>query len=158
MANAQTAAAPDADLKPGADTDELRRRVKQALEAEGFRWELWQKPEKDAVFGMIRKEDEHMQLHVRYYKGAILKAERELCNRYLEHLVSPRESVHDEIEALLAKHDITEVDVQEKDFPDRMQNDMPKTRTPWKPLVMGVGAALVGAVIGGRSLFSFGDD
>lgn len=134
-------------------SEALQARVKEALRKEGFRWELWQKPEKGMVFGMIRREDEHMQTHVRFYEGGVVKAEREICHRYIEHLISPRESAHDEIERLLCEeHGITEVDVAEKKFPDRMKGKMPKTRTPWKPLVVGAGALLAGIVVGGRSL------
>lgn len=140
---------------PTEDNEEpaLQERVEAALEAEGFRWEIWQKPEKGMVMGMIRQDDEHMQTHVRLYEGGVVKAERELCHRYIEHLLSPRESAHDEIERLLCeKHGITEVDVLEKEFPDRMKGNMPRTRTPWKPVVAAAGALLVGAVFGTRSL------
>lgn len=150
------AASSEAESEP---TDEdLSEQVREALEAEGFRWELWQKPERGQKFGMIRREDEEMQLHVRYYEGGVVKAERELANDYVEHLLSPRESVHEEVQRLLAKHGLgDEVDVREKVFPDRHQGSMPSTRTPWKPLVMGVGVALFGAVAG-TSLWPFGDD
>lgn len=140
------------------DSPELRRRVREALREEGFRWELWQKPMREVAFGLIRREDEHMQTHVRYYEGGVVKAEREISNDYLEHLVSPRESAHEEIERLLEDHGVTEVEVSEKDFPDRMQGDMPSTRTPWKPLVVGAGAVLAGVVVGARALSPFSDD
>lgn len=158
MADAGTAEPLSEDPPEGIDTPELRERVKDALREEGFRWEIWQKPERGVAFGMIRRDDEHMQTHVRYYDGGVIKAERELCHRYIEHLVSPRESMHEEVERLLAEHGITEIDVREKEFPDRMKRDMPKTRTPWKPLALGLGAVVAGAVFGTRALLPFGDD
>lgn len=134
--------------------DDLRERVRHALSEEGFKWELWQKPERGQRFGMIRREGE-MQLHVRFYDDGVLKAERELANDYVEHLLSPRESAHDEVERLMAKHGLAdEIDVREKDFPPRHTGgSMPETRTRWKPLVFGVGVALVGAVAG-KGIFS----
>ncbi|MDX1611230.1 MAG: hypothetical protein R3185_02590 [Candidatus Thermoplasmatota archaeon] len=133
------------------DEKERRRRVREALAAEGFKWEIWQKPEKDMVFGMIRTEED-MQVHVRYYRGGYIKAETEIAHHYFEHLISPRESAHDHVEDLLAKHGIEDVDVFEKEFPERMKGDMPRTRTPWKPVVAAAGAVLVGAFYGARTL------
>jgi hypothetical protein len=141
------------------EEDPIEDRVREALEAEGFRWEFWQKPESGQVFGMIRREDEHMQLHVRYFEDGTLQAEREIANDYVEHLISPRESAHAEIEAILDKHDIEheDVTVEEKDFPRRHQGSMPSTRPPWKPLVLGAGIALAGAVARFGSLGPLGD-
>jgi len=141
-----------------ADGSDLRERVRRALAAEGFSWELWQKPERGQIFGMIRRDGE-MQLHVRYYEDDVVKAERELANDYVEHLLSPRVSAHEEVEEILEDHGLgDEVDVEEKRFPPRHDGvDMPRTRTRWKPLVMGVGVALVGAVAGTGLLFSGGE-
>jgi hypothetical protein len=153
--------APRPEDEPAGDVEEppeLRERVREALQAEGFRWELWQKPKRGVVFGLIRREDENLQTHVRYYEGGVVKSEREIANDYLEHLVSPRESAHEEVQRLLEEHGVTEVEVSEKDFPDRMDRDMPSTRTPWKPLVVGAGALLAGAIVGARALSPFGDD
>lgn len=129
-----------------ADTPELREQVKDALKAEGFRTEIWQKPEWGMVFGMIRREDE-MQLHVRYYKGGVVKGEREIAHTYLEHLISPRTSAHEEIEEILDRHDVDGVEVREKRFPSRMEREMPSTRTPWKPFALGLGTLAVGTLI-----------
>jgi hypothetical protein len=141
----------------GSAQADLREQVRRALAEEGFNWELWQKPERGQEFGMIRQEGD-MQLHVRYYEDDVIKAERELANDYVEHLVSPRFSAHEEVERLLAKHDLDEeVDVEEKRFPPRHDGvPMPDTRTRWKPLVLGAGVALVGA-IAGRGLLPGGD-
>lgn len=118
----------------------LHHQVREALQEEGFRWELWQKPKRGVRFGLIRRDGEDMQTHVRYYEDDVIRAEREISNDYLEHLISPRESAHEEIERLLAEHGITDVTVSEKNFPKRMKGPMPTTRTPWKPLVVGLGA------------------
>lgn len=118
----------------------LHQRVREALHEEGFQWELWQKPKRGVLYGLIRRDGEDMQTHVRYYKDDVIRAEREISNDYLEHLISPRESAHEEIERLLANHGIHEVTVSEKDFPERMKGEMPTTRTPWKPLAVGIGA------------------
>lgn len=138
-------------------TEDLPEQVREALREEGFDWTIWQKPQSGVLFGMVREEDD-LQTHVRYYEDDVIRAEHEICHRYLEHLISPRESAHDEIERILDEHGIDGAEVQEKDFPDRMKGEMPSTRTPWKPLVAGVGALVVGAVFGGRSLLSFRDD
>lgn len=118
----------------------LHEQARQALHEEGFQWELWQKPKRGVLYGLIRRDGEDMQTHVRYYKDDVIRAEREISNDYIEHLISPRESAHDEIERLLAEHGITDVTVSEKDFPERMKGQMPTTRTPWKPLAVGLGA------------------
>lgn len=148
--------APD-EAEDGSEDPDLREQVREALAEEGFGWELWQKPERGQEFGMIRREGD-MQLHVRYYDGDVIRAERELANDYVEHLLSPRVSAHDEVEDILAKHGLDdEVEVEEKRFPPRHDGvPMPETRTRWKPLVLGVGVALVGAVAG-RGLFSGGE-
>jgi hypothetical protein len=153
MADADTADA-DAD---GSQQPDVRERVRRALEAEGFKWELWQKPERGQEFGMIRREGD-MQLHVRYYEDDVVKAERELANDYVEHLLSPRVSAHDEVEQILVKHGLDDVvDVEEKRFPDRHDGvPMPGTRTRWKPLVLGAGVALASAVAG-LGMFSGGE-
>lgn len=133
---------------------ERRRRVKEALRAEGFSWEPWQKPERGMVFGMIRQHAcGEMQTHVRYYKDGTIKAEHEIAHHFLEHLISPRTSAHDEVEAILEAHGVHDVEVLEKDFPDRLKGEMPETRTPWKPVVAAAGAVLIGAVFGGKRLF-----
>lgn len=133
---------------------ERRHRLKEALAAEGFKWEPWQKPERGMVFGMIRQHEcGEMQTHVRYYKDGVLKAEHEIAHHFLEHLISPRTSAHDEVEAILEKHGIDDVEVLEKQFPDRMKGDMPASRTPWKPVVMAAGAVVFGAIFGGKAIF-----
>lgn len=131
---------------------ERRERVKEALRAEGFRWEIWQKPERDMVFGMIRTDGD-MQVHVRYYRDGAIRAETEIAHHFFEHLVSPRRSAHDLVERLLAKHGVDDVEVREKEFPDRMKGDMPRSRTPWKPVVAAAGVVVAGAVLGAKALF-----
>lgn len=157
---ASQADAPGRELDPerSEGPKDLAEQVREALLDAGFRWELWQKPERGQRFGMIRREGD-MQLHVRYYEDGSLKAERELANDYVEHLLSPRESAHEEIEPILEEHGLEEdVEVQEKTFPARHRGgDMPSTRTPWKPLILGAGVALVGA-IASRSFLPFGGD
>lgn len=131
-----------------------RHRVKEALSEAGFKWEPWQKPERGMVFGMIRQHEcGEMQTHVRYYKDGTVKAEHEIAHHFLEHLISPRTSAHDEVEAILETHGIDDVDVLEKDFPDRMKGEMPSSRTPWKPVAMAAGAVLFGAIFGGKAIF-----
>lgn len=136
--------------------EDLPEQVREALREEGFDWTIWQKPQSGVVFGMVREEDD-LQTHVRYYEDDVIRAEHEICHRYLEHLISPRESAHDEVERILDEHGIEGVEVQEKDFPDRMKGEMPSTRTPWKPLVMGAGAAIAGIAFGVRQFFGDAD-
>jgi len=139
-------------FRPSLEERERRRRVRRALSDAGFKWEPWQKPERDMVFGMIRNEGD-MQTHVRYYRGGFLKAERELAHHYLEHVFSPRESAHETIAAILAEHDIEDVEVREKEIARRHRGPMPPTRTHWKPLAMAAGAALAGYVLRRRGVF-----
>jgi len=141
----------------GSAQADLREQVRRALAEEGFNWELWQKPERGQEFGMIRQEGD-MQLHVRYYEDDVIKAERELANDYVEHLVSPRFSSTSTFSSrsCLARRRSTS-SWAEKRFPPRHDGvPMPDTRTRWKPLVLGAGVALVGA-IAGRGLLPGGD-
>ncbi len=122
---------------------ERRHRIREALKEEGFAWEIWQKPEKGMIFGLIRVEDD-LQTHVRYYKGGYLKAESEIAHKYLEHIVSPRECAKETIEEILERHGIDDVDVHEREIPRHHRGPMPPTRTPWKPVVAGLSVALAG--------------
>ena len=140
---------PEPRFRPSTEEKERRRRVREAFLEEGFKWEPWQKPEKHMVFGMIRR-DGQMQTHMRYYRGGYIKAEHEIAHTYLEHLISPRESAHEEVERILAGHGITDVEVRHKEIPKRHRGPMPPTRTPWKPVVMAASAAIVGAIIHAR--------
>lgn len=129
---------------------ERRERVREAFAQEGFKWEPWQKPERGMVFGMIR-QDGNMQTHMRYYRDGSIKAEHEIGHKYIEHLVSPRESAHALVEEILGRHGIADVEAKEKELPRRHRGPMPRTRTPWRPLMVGAAGLIAGTLLGRKA-------
>lgn len=78
---------------------------KAVLLAEGFKRDpLRQARKPGQVWGVVRQEPDHMQIHVRAFKDGRLESEHELSNRYVQHLWSHRWGAHEAVKEILARH------------------------------------------------------
>lgn len=105
-------------------------RVRKALEAEGFRHTPFQWRHKGHAFGLVRDLGDK-QIHVRVYEDGVVDAELEIHKRFVEHLLSPRPSAHDEVRRILRKHGIGTELVNEHYLPrvGALRKKYPATRT-----------------------------
>ena len=91
---------------------------KAVLLAEGFKRDpLRQARKPGQVWGVVRQEPDHMQIHVRAFKDGRLESEVELSNRYIQHVWSHRRGAHAEVKEILAKHGMPTTMVSETFVP-----------------------------------------
>jgi hypothetical protein len=106
------------------------------------------------VWGVVRQEPDHMQIHVRAFKDGRLETEHELSNRYIQHLWSHRWGAHVAVKEILAKHGMPTERVSETFMPitgTREGKKMPLGRTKTTSLI-AAGVVAVAVFIGWRVL------
>lgn len=122
--------------------NEWLQNVKEVLMQEGFSGTILQVIEPGQVFGLVRKQDEIWEMHVRGFADGRLEAEIEISRDYFEHLNDNyrRDATLELIQILKAY----QVPYQTKGTLPEMQVTLhpPKQLTPWKPI-----ATLVGVVV-----------
>ena len=115
---------------------------KAVLLAEGFKRDpLRQARKPGQVWGVVRQEPDHMQIHVRAFKDGRLESEHELSNRYVQHLWSHRWGAHIAVKEILAKHGMPTTLVSETFQPitgTKAGKKMPAGRTKTTHLIAAV--------------------
>ncbi len=122
--------------------NEWLQSVKEELMQEGFSDTILQVPEPGQVFGLVRKQDEIWQMHVRGFADGRLKSHIEISSDYFEHLNDNyRRDATLELIQILDAHQIP---YEFKGSLPQMEVILlpPKQLTPWKPI-----AAIVGIVV-----------
>ena len=126
---------------------------KAVLLAEGFKRDpLRQARKPGQVWGVVRQEPDHMQIHVRAFKDGRLESEHELSNRYVQHLWSHRWGAHIAVKEILAKHGMPTTLVSETFQPitgTKAGKKMPTGRTKTTHL-LAVGLTALGALLAWR--------
>jgi hypothetical protein len=137
------------------DTLVWLRAAKAILLAEGFKRDpLRQARKPGMVWGLVRQEPDHMQIHVRAFKDGRLETEHELSNRYIQHLWSHRWGAHKEVKDILAKHSLPTERVSETFLPITGSYEgkvMPGGRTKTTSLI-AAGVVAVAVFVGWRML------
>lgn len=137
------------------DTLMWLRAAKAILLAEGFKRDpLRQARKPGMVWGVVRQEPNHMQIHVRAFKDGRLETEHELSNRYIQHLWSHRWGAHKEVKDILAKHSLPTERVSETFLPITGSYEgkrMPAGRTKTTHMI-AAGLVAVAVFVGWRFL------
>ena len=137
------------------DTLMWLRAAKAILLAEGFKRDpLRQARKPGMVWGVVRQEPNHMQIHVRAFKDGRLETEHELSNRYVQHLWSHRWGAHEAVKEILARHGMPTERVSETFMPITGTKEgkvMPKGRTKTTSLI-AAGIVAVAVFAGWRYL------
>ena len=137
------------------DTLMWLRGCKAVLLAEGFKRDpLRQARKPGMVWGVVRQEPDHMQIHVRAFKDGRLETEHELSNRYIQHLWSHRWGAHVAVKEILAKHGMPTERVSETFMPitgTKPGKRMPTGRTKAMH-AYAAGAAFILVFVGWRFL------
>jgi hypothetical protein len=137
------------------DTLMWLRAAKAILLAEGFKRDpLRQARKPGMVWGVVRQEPDHMQIHVRAFKDGRLETEHELSNRYIQHLWSHRWGAHVAVKEILANHGLPTERVSETFMPitgTKAGKKMPAGRTKTTSLI-AAGFVAVAVFVGWRFL------
>jgi hypothetical protein len=137
------------------DTLMWLRGAKAVLLAEGFKRDpLRQARKPGMVWGLVRQEPDHMQIHVRAFKDGRLETEHELSNRYVQHLWSHRWGAHVAVKEILAKHGMPTEPVSETFMPitgTKAGKKMPLGRTKTTHMI-AAGVVAVAVFVGWRFL------
>jgi len=112
--------------------------VKQILINEGFEdpspLQNWKE---EQVFGLVKKINQTLEMHVRGYADNSLDSEIELSREYLEHPYDCRPYYSPLLNIL--KHYGISYRLTRELPPDPISVRVPKNKTPWKPIVAGIG-------------------
>lgn len=119
------------------------RRIRSALEREGFRSTPFQWRHKGHAFGLI-KDLGDKQIHVRVYKDGVVDAEVEIHKRYVQHLWSPRPSAHKEVQEVFRRHGIPVQLVNEQYLPQvgAARTRFPQARTKVSHVLAGAAGTM----------------
>lgn len=119
------------------------RRIRSALEREGFRSTRFQWRHKGHAFGLI-KDLGDKQIHVRVYEDGVVDAEIEIHKRYVQHLWSPRPSAHKEVQEIFRRHDIPIQFVNEHYLPQvgAARKRYPRARTKVSHVLAGAAGTM----------------
>lgn len=115
--------------------NEWLQNVKEVLMQEGFSITILQAIEPEQVFGLVRKQDEIWQMHVRGFADGRLNSHIEISSEYFEHLDDKyRRDATLELTQILDAHRIP---YELKGSLPQMEVTLfpPKQLTPWKPIV-----------------------
>ena len=115
--------------------NERLQNIKEVLMQEGFSDTILQAIEPGQVFGLVRKQDEIWQMHVRGFADGKLKSHIEISNDYFEHLNDNyrRDATLELIQIL----DAYQIPYQSKGSLPQMEVTLypPAQLTSWKPIV-----------------------
>lgn len=119
------------------------RRIRSALEREGFRSTPFQWRHKGHAFGLI-KDLGDKQIHVRVYEDGVVDAEVEIHKRYVQHLWSPRPSAHKEVQKIFRRHGIPVQLVNEQYLPQvgAARTRFPQARTKVSHVLAGAAGTM----------------
>ena len=119
-----------------ANSNERLQNIKEVLMQEGFSDTILQAIEPGQVFGLVRKQDEIWQMHVRGFADGKLKSHIEISNDYFEHLNDNyrRDATLELIQILDAHQILYEYN---GGLPQMEVTLLPPNQlTPWKPIVI----------------------
>jgi hypothetical protein len=116
--------------------------VKNALLREGFKdptpLQVWKKGQ---VFGLVKEVGDTLEMHVRGYNDSTLESEIELSREYLEHPYDCKPYYGPLLDILKCYRIPFSVSGKLPSDPAFLK--VPKKRTPWKPIAIGVGILLL---------------
>ena len=117
------------------ETNEWLQSVKEILIQEGFSGTILQTIKPEQVFGLVRKQDNIWEMHIRGFTDGRLESEIEIARDYFEHLNDKhRRDATPELMQILDAHQIP---YQSKGGLPQMEVTFypPEKLTPWKPIV-----------------------
>ncbi len=118
-----------------ANRNERLQSIKEVLIQEGFSGTILQAPEPGQVFGLVRKQDEIWEMHVRGFADGRLKSHIEISRDYLEHFNDNyRRDATLELIQILNAH---QTPYEFRGSLPQMEVTLlpPEQLTPWKPIV-----------------------
>lgn len=116
--------------------EDVLKKVKYALELEGFKYTPLQIWKKEQVFGLVKKIDNVWEMHVRGFRDGRLESEVEICRDYLEHLNDKyRKPISAPLCKILDKYNIPYQVIGENNNQKTNSLKKPDTLTPWRPIL-----------------------
>jgi len=120
--------------------------VRNVLLREGFKdptpLQVWKERQ---VFGLVKEVGDTLEMHIRGYSDFTLESEIELSREYLEHPYECK-PYYGPLLNILKRYRIP-FSVSGKLPLDPAFLKVPKKRTPWKPIAMGVAITLLSAFL-----------
>lgn len=124
------------------ETNEWLQSIKEILIQEGFSSTILQTIKPGQVFGLVRKQDNIWEMHIRGFTDGRLESEIEIARDYFEHLNdNHRRDATPELIQILDSH---QVPYQSKGSLPQMEVTFypPEKLTPWKPMVILISVAV----------------